>query len=225
MFPEGISDSFELATIIKNVHAKRYPTVQHMATAHGQGDRWAKKVFVTAKKCGILPYDMTPRQWLDLFPVTRRLTWEEQEEQKQRRAKIREAEWAYSIVAPKKQESQPLPPGRSAGGMYWGPEKQFSDLSLDFILSKYKYDDLSADRIRTVKEKLADRQKGVCLICRKPFSTDRKPCLDHCHETGKIRGMLCDRCNLGLGGFQDSILSLENAIKYLLESITLRGTA
>jgi len=39
--------------------------------------------------------------------------------------------------------------------------------------------------------------------------------LDHCHTTGKIRGFLCQKCNHGLGLFNDSIQALKSAIEYL----------
>jgi hypothetical protein len=39
--------------------------------------------------------------------------------------------------------------------------------------------------------------------------------VDHCHNTGKIRGILCTKCNTGLGSFKDNIELLMNAIKYL----------
>tara|TARA_R110000796_G_C14263593_1_gene400314 strand:+ start:108 stop:518 length:411 start_codon:yes stop_codon:yes gene_type:complete len=39
--------------------------------------------------------------------------------------------------------------------------------------------------------------------------------IDHCHETGQVRGVLCSGCNLGLGHFTDNITKLEDAIKYL----------
>ena len=39
--------------------------------------------------------------------------------------------------------------------------------------------------------------------------------IDHCHSTGKIRGLLCDRCNHGLGHFKDDINLLIKAIEYL----------
>lgn len=39
--------------------------------------------------------------------------------------------------------------------------------------------------------------------------------IDHCHETGKVRGVLCSQCNLGLGHFRDDVTYLENAISYL----------
>lgn len=49
-----------------------------------------------------------------------------------------------------------------------------------------------------------------CGICGSPST-----CVDHCHETNKVRGGLCDKCNKGLGFFLDSITLLQNAIGYL----------
>lgn len=60
--------------------------------------------------------------------------------------------------------------------------------------------------------KMYTTQKGVCKIC---SEHDEKLVVDHCHKTGKIRGLLCNSCNLGLGAFRDSVKSLKNAIKYL----------
>lgn len=64
---------------------------------------------------------------------------------------------------------------------------------------------------------LLKKQVGVCAICKQEERLDRYSYLsvDHCHETGKIRGLLCSSCNRGLGLFQDKISSLENAISYL----------
>ena len=60
-------------------------------------------------------------------------------------------------------------------------------------------------------------QKNQCKICGTDFSTlpynDRH--VDHCHGTGVVRGILCRRCNLGLGNFQDSSERMKNAILYL----------
>jgi hypothetical protein len=58
------------------------------------------------------------------------------------------------------------------------------------------------------------RQGGRCAICR-DLPTDQKLAVDHCHATGKVRGLLCSVCNLSLGGFRDNIRSLQEAIKYL----------
>lgn len=65
-------------------------------------------------------------------------------------------------------------------------------------------------------EQLLKQQDGRCAVC----STDTNQfgkgmCVDHCHSTGKIRGLLCTECNLGLGYFKDKIELLENAKKYL----------
>jgi len=62
-------------------------------------------------------------------------------------------------------------------------------------------------------------QDGRCAICLgdDPKSPKRVNhwYIDHCHTTGKIRGLLCNACNRALGNFGDSIETLENAILYL----------
>jgi hypothetical protein len=63
-------------------------------------------------------------------------------------------------------------------------------------------------------EKLKNDQEYRCLICRKT----EKLCIDHCHTTGKIRGLLCHQCNKGLGDFKDSIEFLTSAISYLKQN-------
>jgi hypothetical protein len=55
---------------------------------------------------------------------------------------------------------------------------------------------------------------GACDICRNEISLTQAK-LDHCHVTGRFRGWLCNRCNVGLGQFLDRIELLERAIKYL----------
>lgn len=60
-------------------------------------------------------------------------------------------------------------------------------------------------------------QGGMCAICRKPFADVRSASLDHCHETGEPRALLCDLCNSGLGYFRDNEDLLVAAAKYLLK--------
>ena len=55
---------------------------------------------------------------------------------------------------------------------------------------------------------------GLCAICSKPRGK-RNHALDHDHATGKLRGILCQRCNVGLGYFDDSVDLLRQAIDYL----------
>jgi len=59
-------------------------------------------------------------------------------------------------------------------------------------------------------------QNESCAICKKHKSNfSRMLSVDHCHNTGKIRGLLCAHCNHGLGKFKDNIKILECAINYL----------
>lgn len=60
---------------------------------------------------------------------------------------------------------------------------------------------------------LLELQHGVCKIC--GLKSNKRLCVDHCHKTNKIRGLLCHSCNIGLGYFKDNINNLQNAIKYL----------
>jgi hypothetical protein len=63
-------------------------------------------------------------------------------------------------------------------------------------------------------EKMMQSQNGFCLLCGGQGGK-KALCVDHCHVTGKIRGLLCDLCNRGLGYFKDNPKTLQNAIKYL----------
>ena len=59
-------------------------------------------------------------------------------------------------------------------------------------------------------------QSGKCVICGVHQSElNRRLHVDHCHETGKVRGLLCGKCNRGLGLFCDNTQLVSNALKYL----------
>lgn len=60
-----------------------------------------------------------------------------------------------------------------------------------------------------------------CNICGvKTESDGRRLAVDHCHDTGEVRGVLCRRCNKTLGQFEDSVLLLHNAITYLQRTVS-----
>ena len=62
-------------------------------------------------------------------------------------------------------------------------------------------------------------QNKKCLICGESESANsHRLAVDHCHESGKIRGLLCKACNVALGNFKDSIDNLKQAILYLEKS-------
>ena len=58
------------------------------------------------------------------------------------------------------------------------------------------------------------KQNNKCLICETDLNNVRK-CVDHCHKTNKVRGVLCNSCNAVLGFARDDINILNNAINYL----------
>ena len=59
-------------------------------------------------------------------------------------------------------------------------------------------------------------QNGCCKGCdRHQSEFKRALCVDHCHKTGKIRGLLCDDCNVGLGRLRDNPQTLINLAEYL----------
>ena len=64
-------------------------------------------------------------------------------------------------------------------------------------------------------EKILKNQKFCCDICKKELVKGHGTHVDHCHSTGKIRGILCNPCNRALGYFKDSTQSLKSAILYL----------
>lgn len=59
-----------------------------------------------------------------------------------------------------------------------------------------------------------DKQQGACKICGDKINL----CVDHDHKTGKIRGLLCNACNKGIGYMKDNPDILEKAILYLKEN-------
>ena len=73
-----------------------------------------------------------------------------------------------------------------------------------------------------------EKQKPMCKICGKSVhkapenSKDKKnqAVIDHDHKTGKLRGLLCHQCNVGIGNFKDDIYRMLNAILYLSRSST-----
>jgi hypothetical protein len=63
---------------------------------------------------------------------------------------------------------------------------------------------------------MLEKQNHCCNICGLHKSNfTRQLAVDHCHTTGKIRGLLCVSCNNGLGRFKDNINYLQSAINYL----------
>ena len=74
---------------------------------------------------------------------------------------------------------------------------------------------------------LYEKQQGCCAICNKKLCFTgvnaretkalslNEPCVDHCHETGSVRGVLCWSCNIALGHVKDNVEILSKMIEYV----------
>ena len=71
--------------------------------------------------------------------------------------------------------------------------------------------------------KILTLQKNCCAICKTNTPAPKKTfCVDHCHKTGKVRGLLCLNCNTMLGHAKDDVERLKAAIKFLGEDVDYR---
>lgn len=69
-------------------------------------------------------------------------------------------------------------------------------------------------------EAMVERQKGACAVCRRPPKTGRLH-IDHDHDSGKVRGLLCMPCNSFLGKISEDVVILKRAVAYLTGHATL----
>lgn len=92
--------------------------------------------------------------------------------------------------------------------------------------NEYKERRKEIDRLRTLKERglsidqyniLFKQQEGKCAICgTHQDKLKQSLCVDHNHKTNQIRGLLCGKCNRGIGYLNDDVNVLEKAIQYLI---------
>ena len=73
---------------------------------------------------------------------------------------------------------------------------------------------------RKDRDEMYAEQDGKCVICKDNLTfawnhSKASAAVDHCHTSGKVRGLLCMNCNMGLGKFQDNPEFLRNAADYL----------
>lgn len=74
----------------------------------------------------------------------------------------------------------------------------------------------------TVDELLALEAATSCDLCGAELN-DKNRAIDHCHDTGIVRGVLCYPCNTGIGRIGDNYESLMRAVDYLLRRVDVLG--
>lgn len=72
-----------------------------------------------------------------------------------------------------------------------------------------------------------EKQKGLCKICARVMTNDKltgsSVVVDHNHDTGAVRGLLCNECNRGIGYLKDNAMNCLNAYHYLVGTETPEG--
>jgi hypothetical protein len=94
--------------------------------------------------------------------------------------------------------------------------------------NKNQYNIADSKRARYVKygltkeqfEQLIARQEWACACCKKSVASQKDLVVDHCHKTGKVRGLLCQACNVGIGRLGDDIDGLLKARDYLIKALS-----
>ncbi len=83
-------------------------------------------------------------------------------------------------------------------------------------MKRHYWPHLTAPQALAEYDRLVLLQNNCCAICNRHRSQFKNNLsVDHCHATGKVRGLLCDNCNRGLGHFKDDPTTIANALKYI----------
>ena len=79
----------------------------------------------------------------------------------------------------------------------------FNTMKTRFGINKAKY------------EEMLQAQAGVCAICQQICAKNTRLSIDHHHDTGKVRGLLCNNCNTGIGLLKDDSKIIASAASYV----------
>lgn len=116
--------------------------------------------------------------------------------------------------------------GRPDGKAYWckvcqlASNERWKKSNPEAVKSNYRTIHLRNNFGITTEEfeEMSERQGNVCAICKEPATRGGvgwRLSVDHHHSTGRIRGLLCDSCNVSIGRFKDSPTLLRKAADYL----------
>ncbi len=127
---------------------------------------------------------------------------------------------------------------KTARKRYWkNPKKartdaknRYKNRNLQKTKKRYRKKDLKKKFGITIGkyDEMFENQNGVCAICNKPETAIRQGlpanlAIDHDHQTGQIRGLLCARCNTMIGLAKENITTLTHAISYLIQAKMPKG--
>ncbi len=88
----------------------------------------------------------------------------------------------------------------SEKGKIWNENKRLkSKYGIDLIQKQFMY----------------DNQNGLCKLCDDPLPEMRKSCVEHCHRTGTIRGLVHNECNIFIGIVENNPNTIRNVSTYL----------
>lgn len=119
----------------------------------------------------------------------------------------RRAHSEYSRVGVVRRRSQSPPEHGHNGYMTYGCRCEVCTTARQEYMRMWRYGLDSSDY-----ESLIEDQGGKCAICHEKLE---RPAIDHCHDSGRVRGILCYSCNSGMGKFSDSSELLRRALDYL----------
>lgn len=98
---------------------------------------------------------------------------------------------------------------------YWIKNKDIKSEKGRMYYLKSKYNITPEDY-----DKMSEAQNHRCAFCSKHVSElERRLAVDHCHETGRIRGLLCMPCNTSLGQLGDTTEAMQKILSYLTQNV------
>ncbi len=125
--------------------------------------------------------------------------------------------WCKECEKTRAKEYRNRPEKKKMIDRYW--REKNSDPERKKVLREREWKRAGIVDITFIKyEVMFKKQNGCCEICGINEKILGKLGVDHCHTTGKTRGLLCKQCNHILGNANDNIFTLKSAIKYLEES-------
>jgi len=133
---------------------------------------------------------------------------------KQKRSRPKNEEW-YEYINPMCRDCENV---KNRQRYYDGGKDRWAESRKKWNV-KYSYG-LTGEQL----DKIYELQDGKCKICNTTLvmvgsNQNDVVCVDHCHDSNKVRGLLCRQCNAGLGQFKDDLNLLQRAIDYLKKSI------